>query len=185
MRKDHAATTSAPRRAKLRTPAIDFDRYIPVVVGSFMNKLRNSSTIFFRERFDITILEWRVLSFLAAEGPSSAYQIWNAMALDKAAVSRGLKSLARKRLVIIRTDRGDSRRRMIIELTGEGRALQAATVDIILERHRRLVAGLDEAELDALVRMIKHLETRIPAMGLADEQPAPATAKSAARKRAS
>ncbi len=84
---------------------IDFDRYIPTVVSRLMTKLRASAQPFFDERFGITRLDWRIISFLAAKGPSSAYDIWTLGIMDKAAVSRALRGLAERKIVTIRKSR--------------------------------------------------------------------------------
>ena len=155
------ADNAHPPRA---TRAIDFDRYIPTVVSSLMAKLRSSAQVFFEERYGITRLEWRIISFLASEGPSSAYDIWTLGSLDKAAVRRAVKALQTRGLVQVKEVPKNNRRRTLITLTVAGRKLSDQTFDEIVKRHERLVAKLTNAEIEQFIAIAKHLEQQISLM---------------------
>jgi DNA-binding MarR family transcriptional regulator len=142
---------------------IDFDRYVPVVLSSFVDKLRASSTIFFRKGFELSILEWRILAFVSNFGSCSAYRIRKALHADKAAVSRAVKRLSDKRLLSIREIPG-GRTKTAIEVTEQGQSLYDSTVDVIVARHQRLVGELTDNEIDVLLRTVRYLESRIPMM---------------------
>jgi DNA-binding MarR family transcriptional regulator len=154
-----SSTRSAPRDR-----VIDLDRYIPTVVASLMTKLRNSAQTFFDHSYGITRLEWRIIAFIAAEGPSSAYDIWTMGSLDKAAVSRAVKSLEKRNLVTISAVPKNSRRRTAISLTASGRKLNDETFQEIIVRHQRLLAGLSENDVEKFIVIAKHLEKRISEM---------------------
>lgn len=143
---------------------IDLDRYIPTVVSGLTTKLRNSAQIFFEQRFNITRLEWRIIAFLAAEGPSSAYDIWTMGSLDKAGVSRAVRSLEIRGLVTVKPVPKHTRRRTTIALTASGRKLNAETFEEIIKRHQRLLAGLTDADVEQFISVAKHLESRISEM---------------------
>ena len=168
-RKSHNQSTASRKKAdNTRIPratrVIDFDRYIPTVVSSLMAKLRSSAQIFFEERYGITRLEWRIISFLASEGPSSAYDIWTLGSLDKAAVSRAVKALQARGLVQVKEVPNNNRRRTLITLTVAGRKLSDQTFDEIVRRHGRLVAKLTNAEIEQFIATAKHLEQQISLM---------------------
>lgn len=159
------STVRAPSaRSTSRNRVIDMERYIPTVVASLMTKLRNSAQVFFDQSYGITRLEWRIISFIAAEGPSSAYDIWTLGSLDKAAVSRAVKSLENRDLVTISAVPKDSRRRTAISLTASGRKLNDETFREIINRHQRLLAGLSDNDIEKFIAIAKHLEKRIPEM---------------------
>ena len=147
--------------------AIDFDRYIPTIVSRLSVKLRASAKVYFQEKYGITLLDWRIISFLAAEGPSSAYDIWTLGSLEKAAVSRALRGLLDRRLVAVRDDRRSARRRSVVSLTKAGRNLHDSTFDEIVLRHQRLVGDLSRDQIEAFVWTAHHLEGRI---GLMDKE---------------
>jgi DNA-binding MarR family transcriptional regulator len=156
--------TSRPNVLSIEERVIDLDRYIPTVVGSLTTKLRNSAQVFFDEKFGITRLEWRIISFLAAEGPSSAYDISTTGSLDKAAVSRAVKSLEARGLVTVSPVPKDNRRRTAISLTRAGRKLNDDTFQEIIKRHQRLLAGLSDHDVEQFIAIAKHIEARIPYM---------------------
>jgi DNA-binding MarR family transcriptional regulator len=143
---------------------IDFDRYVPTVVSRFMSKLKVSSNAFFAQRYGLTLLEWRIISFLAAEGAASAYEIWTEGSLDKAAVSRAIRLLKARGLVSVEDVKAAKRKKTRIALTRQGDELHAATFAEVVARHERLVNGLTKAEIEAFLGVIKHLEGRIALM---------------------
>lgn len=144
--------------------AIDFDRYVPTIVSKLSVKLRASAKIYFQEKYGITLLDWRIISFLAAEGPSSAYDIWTLGSLEKAAVSRALRGLTDRRIVTTRDDRSSARRRSVVSLTKAGRKLHDLTFDEIVVQHQRLLGDLTRDQIEAFVWTAQHLEGRITLM---------------------
>ncbi|MCA6107013.1 MarR family winged helix-turn-helix transcriptional regulator [Bradyrhizobium cenepequi] len=144
--------------------AIDFERYVPTVVSRLSVKLRASAKIFFQESYGITLLDWRIISFLAAEGPSSAYDIWTLGSLEKAAVSRALRGLVDRGIIVVRNDRKSARRRSVVSLTKAGRRLHDRTFDEIIVRHQRLVGDLTRDQIETFIWTAQHLEGRIALM---------------------
>ena len=100
--------------------AIDFERYIPTVLSSLVARLRANANVFFTQRYRGSLVEWRILSFLAEHGPASAYDIWTRANLDKAVVSRETSALSSKGFVRITPVKGDARNRSEISLSKAG-----------------------------------------------------------------
>ncbi|MBO4224097.1 MarR family winged helix-turn-helix transcriptional regulator [Bradyrhizobium neotropicale] len=176
--KKSSATVTMKRKPRDLRPSvdhdrrvIDFDRYIPTVVSRLMTRLRASAQIFFDERFGITRLDWRIISFLAAKGPSSAYDIWTLGILDKAAVSRALRVLSDRKIVTIKNVSGSSRRRTVIALTRQGQELNDRCFVEIVKRHDRLLGGLSRKQIEDFILTAQHLESRIAFMDKDDECP--------------
>lgn len=137
-----------------------------------MTKLRASAQTYFDERYGITRLDWRIISFLAAKGPSSAYEIWTLGSLDKAAVSRALKSLEQRKLVTIRDVPDSARRRTVNSLTRLGRELNEKTFAEIVKRHGRLIGNLTPRQIETFIQTACYLEDRIPFMDHDSDEPA-------------
>jgi DNA-binding MarR family transcriptional regulator len=150
---------------------VDYERYVPSLVSRVVSKLRLSSNGFFSGRFGISLFEWRILSFLAAEGPSSAYTIWTGCDLDKAAVSRALRALAQRGLVSITAHAGPGRRKTTVALTAEGDAVHDATVDEVVVRHARLLRNVSAGDLAAFLRVLFEIEAQIPHMADGSQPP--------------
>jgi len=156
-----------PRAATKRIApdqAIDFQRYVPTVVSRLSMKLRISAKAYFQEQYGVTLLDWRILSFLASNGAASAYDIWTLGSLDKAAVSRALKSLDDRGLVGIREVANSARRRSLVTLSKTGRRLHDRMFDDILIRHERLIGELSRQQIEAFIKTAEYLETRISQM---------------------
>lgn len=146
------------------TTNLDFARYVPTVVSRLSMKLRASAKVYFQESYGITLLDWRIISFLAAEGPSSAYDIWTLGSLEKAAVSRALRGLVDRDIIAIRNDRKSNRRRSVVSLTKAGRRLHDQTFDEIVVRHQRLMGDLTRDQIETFIWTAQHLEGRIALM---------------------
>jgi DNA-binding MarR family transcriptional regulator len=168
---------TTPRRARSPQPSaalkpasraelvIDFDRYVPTVLSSLVAKLRANANAFFPQAYGVSLAEWRILSFLREHEPASAYDIWTKASLDKAVVSRETTSLKKKGLIKLTPVKGSARHRTEIRLSPAGIALLDRSFDEILRRHDNLTAGLDEKSVQTFLRVVEHLEHRIPHMG--------------------
>jgi len=118
-------------------------------------------------RFGVSLPEWRVLSIVAARSPVAVNAIADAISVDKAWVSRTLRRLARGGYTRPRQDPRDERR-VLIEITGKGRAKAEDMLRASQDRQRRLVAGLAPADLRRFLEVLRWLQTRADAMLLAD-----------------
>lgn len=163
----HAPSTGEPDAS--RTGAIDFERYIPTIVSRLATRLRVSANKFFGARFGLSLLDWRILSHLAGHGPSSAYDIWTSQSLEKSALSRALRDLEARDLVVVRPVKGAARRTTEISLTAQGRDCYLATFDEVERRHARLIAGLSSEQIAAFIDVVEHLHQRVPLMGVEGE----------------
>ena len=144
--------------------AVAFDRYLPTVLSKLVSELRISANAFFGARYGVTLVEWRILSFLAAAGPSSAYTIWTEGELDKAAVSRALRGLEHRKFLTISSVTKSRRPGLVIDLAPVGKQLHDAMFDEIMARHKRLLDGLTPEMVEALFGMLRHIRENIPGM---------------------
>ena len=163
----------SPIGTKLRE-AIDLDRYIPTVLSRVVGRLRSSANEFFGQQYGISLLEWRILSFVAAEGPSSVYAIWTKATLDKAAVTRALQGLRDRGLVTVQDVAGQKRRKTAVTLTAAGVALHEATFGEVVIRHQRLLHGLSTQDIEHFLATLTHMEGQIEAMTDGPTEPGPA-----------
>jgi len=141
-------------------PSIDLKIHIPTLVAICANRMSRAASRFYRERYGIGIVEWRVLMFIGHRVETSANRICRETDLDKGAVSRSLNVLERRGFIRSREDGSDNRRRNIV-LTNKGHALHDDIVPIALARERRLVAGMTPRQVKIFVATIQHLQGRI------------------------
>lgn len=97
----------------------------------------------YKDHFQLTIPEWRVLAFLAQHGRASVRDIENHVAMEKSKVSRATDRLKDRDLVTKNTDSID-RRLLHIELTQEGRALMRKLIPMVRELQAKIEAELGD-----------------------------------------
>lgn len=150
------------KRSRSSAHAIDFGSYIPAYLTYLAGKLSSGASAIYRPRFGVGITDWRIMALLAAEPWIGASQICNATGLDKAAVSRCVRSLQGLGLVDIAADRQDQRKQLIA-LTANGVALHDRIVELAVAREQALLSGLSSADRESLLRLLIHLQRRLPA----------------------
>ncbi len=155
----HAARTLRDgSRASAR--ALDFGSYIPAYLSYLSTKLASGASAIYRPKFGIGITDWRIIALLAAEPWIVASRICNSTGLDKAAVSRCVRTLKRMGLIDIAPDR-DDQRKQLIALTGKGVALHDRIVELAVAREQALLEGLTARERKTLLRLLMHLQKQL------------------------
>jgi DNA-binding MarR family transcriptional regulator len=114
-------------------------------------------------RFAVGVIEWRILGFLKMKEGTSANEICQTLAIDKAAASRALKALEEKGLVNIGQI---DRRQRSLSLTPKGRGLHDRILPIALEREQILLGPLSAAERQSLIALLRKLRSSLG--GLSD-----------------
>ena len=135
---------------------INVQNYVPYFFAAINNALSQGASKRYLDAFGIGIVEWRIMSMLAIEPLISATRICEVVALDKSSTSRGLKSLDGKALLDTDDSGGDTRRK-IWRLNTAGEALHDKIITVALERERRLLAGIDGADLEIALRVMRQM----------------------------
>jgi DNA-binding MarR family transcriptional regulator len=163
----HASADAAPG-----APVFDLNTHIATKVAVFANRLSRSASRFYRARFGIGVVEWRLMMFIGYVGETCANRICRDTDLDKGAVSRSLNVLRRTGIVSIREDGTDSRRNKVT-LTAKGRALHDRMVPVAIERQRQLVAGLTGDEIAVFADLVDRMQARVSDGAPANSEPLP------------
>lgn len=114
----------------------------------------------YRDRFGISIPEWRVLVHLAHSGNTSVRDIEARVAMEKYEVSRAAKRL-REAGLIERKENPEDRRLIILSLTAEGQKMMAELLPMAKAHQAELEKRLGdafkqlEAGLEALLNEAK------------------------------
>jgi len=99
--------------------------------------------------FEITAAQYVILVNLARDGADSASALCKGVSYDPGAMTRMLDRLERKGLVR-RTRCPQDRRRVILELTSEGRAVYPKLVARVVPALNRFLRGFSRAEVKQL-----------------------------------
>jgi DNA-binding MarR family transcriptional regulator len=144
-------------------PVIDLERYVPALITFIANKLSRSATALYQRRFKVNVTEWRILVLLAIEPGIPASRICHVIGFDKGPVSRTLSVMQERGLVNIKTDPKDGRTHCI-SLAPKGREIHDQIIGIALDRERRLLSCLSQAEKEVLIDLLGRVHGNLAAV---------------------
>jgi DNA-binding MarR family transcriptional regulator len=133
---------------------VDLVSYIPYLLSSVNNALSRGASQLYLDRFDIGIVEWRVMSMLAIEPRIQAARICEVIHIDKGATSRALVRLSKAELLGHEIPGSDPRKK-IWWLNPKGLALHDDILAVALGRERKLITGVEPADLEAFLRVMR------------------------------
>ena len=129
----------------LPLPAFDLGRFTPYRLAVAAKRTSEALARHYRDRFGITIAEWRVLVHLAHAGDATSVRDIEAeVQLERYEVSRTAKRLEEKGLLAKVASETD-RRLVRLSLTAKGRALMAELLPLARRYQERLEARLGPA----------------------------------------
>lgn len=146
------------KRPKPVKPVI-FDDFIPAKVVTLATLLRRATALRFTRLFDISLVEWRIITRVGANPGLSTTQLGDRIGLNKGQVSRVTGGLTNRGLIESMINPHDTRKAML-SLTPEGETLHQALLSAGLARHSQFFEGIDEKELEITNRVLDRLTLR-------------------------
>jgi DNA-binding MarR family transcriptional regulator len=126
-----------------------------VVLFSIMRR----STIYNQRRlFDLTEIEWRIMSQMHEHAPLSLNGLAELLMQDRGQLSRAVKNLVERGLMTRRRKPGGPG--IEIGLAEGGKVLQARMVELAIQRDEFLTEGIAPDDLAAARRVIEQMITR-------------------------
>lgn len=138
---------------------LDLEHFLPYRLSVLSNRISQDIARLYADRFGLGVTEWRVLAVLGRRDDLSAREVAERTAMDKVAVSRAVASLQAAGR-IERDTHGDDRRRSVLRLSPEGRAIYEDVAPMALAYQRRLLEGLDTDERATLDHLLTRIEER-------------------------
>jgi DNA-binding MarR family transcriptional regulator len=135
---------------------LELEHFLPYRLSVLANTVSSALAQTYGRRFRLRVPEWRVLAVLGNYPDSSAGEVARRTAMDKVAVSRAIASLIDQGRVRRDTDPTD-RRRSVLRLSAEGRALLAQIAPLARQYESQLLARLCAAERATLERLLEGL----------------------------
>lgn len=142
-------------RARLELAA-----FLPYRLVSLSQRISHALSAIYREEFDVSVPEWRILANLAEKGELNPSEIAAQTSMDRARVTRAIKDLSRKRCVLKRRDERDGRAYRL-RLSPQGLALYRQIAPLALAWERRLLSALEPREYRELLRLLDRLSARL------------------------
>lgn len=146
--------------------SLKLEEFLPYRLSVLSNTVSAAIAGAYTERFDLSVPEWRVLAILGRYSGLSAGEVAERGAMDKVAVSRAVSRLLAARRVKRRFADAD-RRRSILELSANGRAVHAKVTPLARLYERALLEGLSETERKYFDELLDKLLRRAYALGSA------------------
>ncbi|TQV78853.1 MarR family transcriptional regulator [Exilibacterium tricleocarpae] len=155
-----------------RPKSLLLNHFIPYRMVNLAKRISDSCAGIYRDDFDITIPEWRILARLAEHDAQNSRCLGEVTFMDKSKVSRAVKLLDNKGYLVKRKDRDDNRV-TYLSLSTAGRRLYQAIVPKALEWESRLIGALDISEYRDLMRILEKLERQLGVMDGVEPQSVP------------
>lgn len=152
-------STNTKNSPQADEPRVELENFIPYRLAVLSNFVSSSIADIYSERFNISIMEWRVIAVLGNYQPLSANQICEYTNMDKVQVSRAVSSLTRSGRVLRKTDKND-RRKSQLRLAAKGMKVYQQIVPLALERERQLLSPFNAKEIKEFDQLLKKLEAR-------------------------
>jgi DNA-binding MarR family transcriptional regulator len=133
------------------------DAFIPYRLSYTSNLVSHSIADTYEALFGITITEWRVLAWAAAEEGITQQEIGTRTRMDKVSVSRAAIALTDRQLLNRRPNPEDRRSHLLV-LSAKGQSLYAAIAPKALELERRIFAGFEPQEINGFVDMLRRID---------------------------
>lgn len=121
----------------------DIADFMPYRLAVAARSFSEEVAAIYREKFELSIPEWRVLAHLMKEGKASVRDIEARVTMEKSKVSRAADRLRERGLLTKRADTMD-RRLVHIELTESGEALMAELIPMVIALQKDFEARLGE-----------------------------------------
>ncbi|HXZ02204.1 MAG TPA: MarR family winged helix-turn-helix transcriptional regulator [Stellaceae bacterium] len=149
---------------------LDLEHFLPFRLSVLANRVTRRVARVYARRFQLSAPEWRTMAVLGRYGAMTANSVVERTAMDKVRVSRAVARLLARERVTRRTD-PDDRRRAILDLTPEGRAVYAKVVPMVLAVESELLSPLGAEERALLDQVLRKLEqhTAVDFAGSEDE----------------
>lgn len=130
---------------------------MPYRLSVVTNTISSSLSRRYKQRFGITIPQWRVVAVLGGSPGLTAGEVASRTRMDKVGVSRAVSRLLAERRLVSRADPHD-RRRATLRLSARGRRIYEQIVPLARSYEDDLLAALEPGERRALDRLIRQLD---------------------------
>jgi len=138
--------------------SLDLEHFLPYRLSVLSNRISDTIAATYRDRFGLSVTEWRVIAILGRHPGASATEVAQRAAMDKVAVSRAVRRLLDRGRIEREPSHADRRERHL-RLSQAGRAIHDRVVPEALAFERRLIEALDDDERRLLDRALGKLDS--------------------------
>lgn len=135
------------------------DYFTPRLLALLSNALVWRESLLLRQEFNLGTNDWRVISSLATRPGSSATEVTEFLAGNKAVVSKAVNTLIERELV---ASTGGPRGSRMLYLTAAGAQMHDKMLPISAQGEEIILADLTAKEVRQLHALLDKLMTRLP-----------------------
>ena len=145
---------------------MDFEKFEPNdSFATLLNKTTRAlstrlQSLFTQAGFDVTSEQWMILLLLWQQDGRFPHQIADIIGKDRAAVTRLIDGLERRKLVVRISDKADGRQKAI-NLTEQGRAMEAKLIPLGISNIQKGMQGLGQEEIEICKTVLRKLYTNL------------------------
>ncbi|WP_208985649.1 MarR family transcriptional regulator [Pseudovibrio sp. Ad26] len=145
--------------------------FFPYKVRVFGTAVSTAVSSVYRERYGLSVSEWRTMAILGRNQALSASEIVERSSMDKVNVSRAVQAL-RKKEFLRRDIDGEDRRKSVLRLTEKGLAVFNDVIPLVRDVEAALTENLSAEEQAVLLTLMEKVQKN--AEGLIGEMSAEA-----------
>jgi DNA-binding MarR family transcriptional regulator len=139
---------------------LKLELFMPYRMVNLANKMSLALSEIYKNEFDISIPEWRILAQLAEQKTMNAKDIGNITSMDKSKVSRAVAALTQKNY-LSKQQHDNDKRSANLALTPQGKELYRMIAPQALDWEKKLIDALDASEYRDLVRILNKLDKQV------------------------
>jgi len=143
--------------------AVMLNLFVPYRMVNLATNISNACSKIYKNDFDLTIPEWRILARLAEHNKLNAKDVGEVTFMDKSKVSRAVKTLEEKDYISRIKDTNDNRANYL-SLKDEGREIYKKIAPKALDWEKQLISVLDASEYRDLMRILEKLDKQVELM---------------------
>jgi len=141
---------------------IDLATFLPYQLTNIATRVSNDFAEVYQTKYGLNIPQWRILANLAQYGQSNAKELCTQANMDKSTVSRAVKALIDKGLVISELNEQDKRAALLV-LSKTGQSLYEQIAPDALSWEKQLLSTLTNEEYEVLVSIFEKLNNKLKA----------------------
>lgn len=157
----------------MKSSKLNLQEYFPYKISRLVNDMSAGLMRSYSQRFGLNVSQWRMLAASAQLEPTSATELTEYSGMDKVTVSRSVRELVDRKLLVREADATDGRR-ATIALTAQGRAVyeeiapaavafEEALLGVLKPSERALISSMIDRLLDQAAVLRQTHSRRFPA----------------------
>lgn len=137
-------------------PPLKLDGYLPYRLSVTANGVSELIARAYRDRFDLSIPQWRLIAVLGEGGPLTPQDLCARTVMDKVTVSRAAAALCQRHLAQRAPNAADGRSHRL-SLTAQGEALFAQIAPLAQALEARLLAAFTADDIQTIHHLLRRL----------------------------